>query len=368
MSELTPIQLASRASKRAAAADKKDPHSDATKDIHGEAHGHWHHLAKSEKDDFYKSHYSTMAKHHFNRSYGKDSDMPYRVESRFNKIPGGKAARSKPSDFDPKQLAMGIEVEQEHGRNSAQAREIAMDHLKEFPDYYTRLKRMEKSAEKAKEESGMEIHHLLGLLEDVRSSFGEAASPPPFKAKERQAAGLPAMPTRKGAQPPPIPMKARKPVDPNSDVGQALGDMKKMGKEAELKKRREADAPAREKKQQAQLAVAKKRIAAGGTHLGTKGLGIKRSFSRYSVPGAKPGDRDDDVRAGVHMAAKATYARAAKGEALEGLDLLTDIRRLLEADGVRYGGGSRLNTRELAAKGMAPRNAVKRRKAMPRIG
>lgn len=42
------------------------------------------------------------------------------------------------------QLAMGIEVEQEHTKNQAMAREIALDHLSEMPDYYTRLDKMEK--------------------------------------------------------------------------------------------------------------------------------------------------------------------------------------------------------------------------------
>lgn len=96
--------------------------------------------------------------------------------SKFNKIPGGLAARSKPSDFDPKQLAMGIEVEKEHGKNARRAREIAMDHLKELPNYYTHLKRMEKGADKAHKESRMEIHQMLGLLEGIRSSLEEAVS------------------------------------------------------------------------------------------------------------------------------------------------------------------------------------------------
>jgi len=69
-------------------------------------------------------------------------------------IPGGKAKGKKPSDFDAKELAMGIEVEKEHlvgggyskAEMRAKAQEIAMDHLAEIPDYYTRLKRMEKEA------------------------------------------------------------------------------------------------------------------------------------------------------------------------------------------------------------------------------
>lgn len=41
------------------------------------------------------------------------------------------------------QLRQGIEVEHEHTKNSTMAREIALDHLRELPDYYTRLKKVE---------------------------------------------------------------------------------------------------------------------------------------------------------------------------------------------------------------------------------
>ena len=42
------------------------------------------------------------------------------------------------------QLSKGISVELEHTPNIAQAREIALDHLNEFPDYYDRLAQAEK--------------------------------------------------------------------------------------------------------------------------------------------------------------------------------------------------------------------------------
>jgi hypothetical protein len=42
------------------------------------------------------------------------------------------------------QLRKGIKVEQEHTGDVALAREIALDHLNEFPDYYTRLDKAEK--------------------------------------------------------------------------------------------------------------------------------------------------------------------------------------------------------------------------------
>ena len=62
-----------------------------------------------------------------------------------DQLPGGRADKSKPSDFNPRELEMGIEVEAEHvGSNLNLAREIAMDHLKEDPRYYSKLKRIHK--------------------------------------------------------------------------------------------------------------------------------------------------------------------------------------------------------------------------------
>lgn len=42
------------------------------------------------------------------------------------------------------QLSKGIKAEQEHTEDLALAREIALDHLNEFPDYYDRLEKVEK--------------------------------------------------------------------------------------------------------------------------------------------------------------------------------------------------------------------------------
>jgi hypothetical protein len=42
------------------------------------------------------------------------------------------------------QLNVGIKVEKEHTSQTKVAREIARDHLKELPDYYKRLKKVEK--------------------------------------------------------------------------------------------------------------------------------------------------------------------------------------------------------------------------------
>lgn len=43
-----------------------------------------------------------------------------------------------------RQLAAGTKIELEHTRSRRIARKIAMDHLREFPDYYTRLRKMER--------------------------------------------------------------------------------------------------------------------------------------------------------------------------------------------------------------------------------
>jgi len=42
------------------------------------------------------------------------------------------------------QLVKGIKVELEHTTDKQVAREIALDHLNEFPDYYDRLEKAEK--------------------------------------------------------------------------------------------------------------------------------------------------------------------------------------------------------------------------------
>jgi hypothetical protein len=43
------------------------------------------------------------------------------------------------------QIAKGIKVELEHTSNKGVAKEIAMDHIKEMPDYYDKLQKMERN-------------------------------------------------------------------------------------------------------------------------------------------------------------------------------------------------------------------------------
>ncbi|MEQ8200663.1 MAG: DUF5661 family protein [Syntrophomonadaceae bacterium] len=61
------------------------------------------------------------------------------------------------SKFDVEQYRIGMDVELEHGLHDPETNvtnddplitgKIALAHLKEFPDYYTRLEKMEKEAE-----------------------------------------------------------------------------------------------------------------------------------------------------------------------------------------------------------------------------
>lgn len=60
----------------------------------------------------------------------------------YNKLFGGKADKKSPKDFDKDQLEAGIAVELEHTNDRNIAQEIAMDHLVEDPDYYTKLKQI----------------------------------------------------------------------------------------------------------------------------------------------------------------------------------------------------------------------------------
>jgi len=59
---------------------------------------------------------------------------------------------------DPKQLEMGIKVEMEHTTSPEIAKRIALDHLAEFPNYYTALAEMENKlkAQLAQTEKGAE--------------------------------------------------------------------------------------------------------------------------------------------------------------------------------------------------------------------
>jgi hypothetical protein len=78
------------------------------------------------------------------RSYLNEKKSEYSNQHK-DIIPGGRGRGKEPKAFNQKELRMGIKVEMEHTEDRDMAEEIAMDHLTEFPDYYTRLKKMEEA-------------------------------------------------------------------------------------------------------------------------------------------------------------------------------------------------------------------------------
>ncbi len=69
----------------------------------------------------------------------------------------------KPIAFIMAQLKMGIKVEKEHTKEPEMARKIALQHLDELPDYYSRLKKIEKPLKENYEFSGNDARTLLTL-------------------------------------------------------------------------------------------------------------------------------------------------------------------------------------------------------------
>jgi len=62
---------------------------------------------------------------------------------RHDRMEGGMGDKKVASDFNPQQIKYGVEIEMEHTDDPDTAREIAIDHLTEDPEYYTKLRKME---------------------------------------------------------------------------------------------------------------------------------------------------------------------------------------------------------------------------------
>lgn len=59
-------------------------------------------------------------------------------------LKGGAGDNKPDSDFNSQQLEIGIKHEMEHTKNRKIAKEIAKDHLSEDPNYYKKIKKIEK--------------------------------------------------------------------------------------------------------------------------------------------------------------------------------------------------------------------------------
>jgi len=88
-------------------------------------------------------------------------DLKFFLNENTDEVPGGLSddlslediAKKHKVDIDylKQQHQKGIKVELEHTNDKKLAAEIAKDHLTEFPDYYTRLDKMEKDEEDEKD-------------------------------------------------------------------------------------------------------------------------------------------------------------------------------------------------------------------------
>lgn len=71
---------------------------------------------------------------------------------------------------NPKQLKMGIEIEMEHTTDSKEAKVIALQHLNEDPNYYTKLNKIIVDPVKEKMELKEEITQLESQIEAIDKS------------------------------------------------------------------------------------------------------------------------------------------------------------------------------------------------------
>jgi hypothetical protein len=100
----------------------------------------------------------------------------------------------KEGDVDAEQLKKGIEVEKEHTESEEEAKKIALDHLAEIPDYYTRLAKMEKGVESGEDSKPTNTNPADCLPRDEKGRFlprdTKTESLVEFSTPERQTAIL----------------------------------------------------------------------------------------------------------------------------------------------------------------------------------
>lgn len=93
-----------------------------------------------------------------------------------DKLKGGEADGISDSNFDPKELKMGIAEEMEHTDDENLAKEIAKDHLIEDPKYYSRMKLYMESVDPArasiyaKAKQMMLTHQSHGIWKDPKGT------------------------------------------------------------------------------------------------------------------------------------------------------------------------------------------------------
>ena len=107
----------------------------------------------------------------------KSSNSKYKIKIESEEVAGGEAEGMSPKDLAKKhkvdikdiekEIEVGTKIEMEHTDSKKMAKEIAMDHIAEFPDYYTNKKYGVKASEKGLEKE----------LEETTTTGALGASP-----------------------------------------------------------------------------------------------------------------------------------------------------------------------------------------------
>jgi hypothetical protein len=82
------------------------------------------------------------------------------------------------------QLSLGRDIEHEHTGNMDAATDIALDHLDELPDYYTRLKKMEKNAKSDMTEAKTQPDSVKKAKQQVKTNIKNKVEKKPTKQKQ----------------------------------------------------------------------------------------------------------------------------------------------------------------------------------------
>ena len=155
-----------------------------------------------------------------------------------DKLPGGKADKKNPKDFDKDALAEGTKHEMEHTKDKAIAQEIAMDHLSEDTQYYQKLKQVEKSASDSdlkKSGRAERIKNLVRKLKREKKKVLGQVSIPGVTKPQKRAKGEVKEDKQKKHEGASKPRKAKKPVLVGKKGGQYIltsGGKKKYAADA----------------------------------------------------------------------------------------------------------------------------------------
>jgi len=121
------------------------------------------------------------------KSLGEVLEELTKHAARADLVPGGKGDALQPSQVNSAELSTGKKVEREHTSSAALAQEIALDHLKEDPKYYSKLKECmpdevpglgEKAAEATKEAAPAWAKKLLSLSPASQQSIQSTITKP----------------------------------------------------------------------------------------------------------------------------------------------------------------------------------------------